>query len=125
TAGRPADVLRQALAWAERGFTSFKLKTGMDGDVAQVSAVRKTLGANAALRVDANGAWRVAVAAERLAAMAPLELAEQPVATLSELHELHELTPVPLAADESVATPEDARAAAPSCMYATVKLAKV
>ena len=125
TAGPPEEVARQALAWAERGFTSFKLKTGMDGDVEQVSAARNALGATASLRVDANGAWRVAEAAKRLAAMAPLELAEQPVATLPELEELHQLTPISLAADESVATPEDARAAAPSCSYATVKLAKV
>jgi L-alanine-DL-glutamate epimerase-like enolase superfamily enzyme len=125
TAGEPEDVVRQALAWAERGFTTFKLKAGMDGDVEQVTAARSALPPAALLRIDANGAWSVTQAAERLEAMAPLELAEQPVATISELRELSTLTRVPLAADESVATAQDARAAAPSCGYATVKLAKV
>jgi o-succinylbenzoate synthase len=97
----------------------------MDGDVDQIAAVRQALPPGAKLRVDANGAWDVTRAAERLEAMTPLELAEQPVATIPELRELRRLTRVPLAADESVATVGDARAAAPACEYATVKLAKV
>jgi L-alanine-DL-glutamate epimerase-like enolase superfamily enzyme len=75
--------------------------------------------------VDPNGAWSVAEAEARLSEMGPLELAEQPVASLTELDQLRNLTDVPLAADESVVTAEDARAAARACRYATVKLAKV
>lgn len=125
TAGSPADVAAQARTWAERGFQTFKLKVGLEGDLAQVQAARRALPGDATLRVDANGAWDVPRAAERLEAMGPLELAEQPVATLPEMRELHALTAVPLAADESVVTAEDARAAAAGCRYATVKLAKV
>jgi L-alanine-DL-glutamate epimerase-like enolase superfamily enzyme len=125
TAAAPEHVARQALAWAERGFETFKLKVGIEGDVEQVAAARGALPGDARLRVDANGAWDVAQAAERLAAMGPLELAEQPVGTLEEMRELEPLTSVPVAADESVATVEDARAAAGACHYATVKLAKV
>ena len=125
TAGPPEEVARQARAWAERGFETFKLKVGMDSDVEQVAAARRALPGDARLRVDANGAWAVRQAAERLAAMEPLELAEQPVATNTELHDLKRLTAVPLAADESVVTGEDARAAAGACSYATVKLAKI
>jgi L-alanine-DL-glutamate epimerase-like enolase superfamily enzyme len=125
TAAPPEAVARQASLWAERGFKTFKLKVGMEGDVEQVAAARPVLPANARLRVDANGAWDVPRASERLAEMVPLELAEQPVATIPELRELRHLTRVPLAADESVASVEDARAAAPACDYATVKLAKV
>jgi L-Ala-D/L-Glu epimerase len=124
-AGAPAGVAEQARAWAERGFETFKLKTGMDSDVEQVAAARQALPAEAALRVDSNGAWTVGEAAARLAAMGSLELAEQPVGTIEELRELAALTDVPLAADESVAGPADARAAAGACRYATVKLAKV
>jgi L-alanine-DL-glutamate epimerase-like enolase superfamily enzyme len=125
TAGEPDDVVRQAAGWLERGFRSFKLKVGMDGDVAQVAAARAALPDHVRLRVDANGAWNVPQAVERLAAMAPLELAEQPVATVGELNELRPLTDVPLAADESVATAADARAVSAACRYATVKLTKV
>jgi L-alanine-DL-glutamate epimerase-like enolase superfamily enzyme len=125
TAGAPADVAGQARAWAERGFRTFKLKVGMDGDVAQVAAAREALSGDATLRVDANGAWDVEQATARLAAMGPLELAEQPVRTAAELHELRRRTEVPLAADESVVTPDDARALGDVCRFATVKLAKV
>lgn len=125
TAGAPADVARQAVTWAERGFRTFKLKVGMDGDLDQLSAARAALPEDAVLRIDANGAWSVDEAAARLAAMRPLELAEQPVATAPELHELHGRTDVPLAADESVVTRDDALGLARACRYATVKLAKV
>lgn len=125
SAGAPEDVARQAAMWAELGFTTFKLKVGMDGDVEQVAAARAALPADAKLRVDANGAWTVDEAAARLAEMGPLELAEQPVPTAAELHELRARTEVPLSADESVVTPEDARRLAKVCRYATVKLAKV
>jgi L-alanine-DL-glutamate epimerase-like enolase superfamily enzyme len=125
SAGTPADVARQAEAWAERGFRTFKLKVGMAGDVEQVSAARSVLPADAKLRVDANGAWTVDEAAERLARMGPLELAEQPVATAAELRALRGRIDVPLAADESVVTRDDARRLADACSYATVKLAKV
>jgi O-succinylbenzoate synthase len=125
TAGPPDEVSRQALAWAERGFRTFKLKVGVDGDVEQVAAARRALGEAATLRVDANGMWTVEEAVERLARMAPLELAEQPVATLEEMAQLRVRTAVSIAADESVATPEDARRAVPMCDAATVKIAKV
>jgi L-alanine-DL-glutamate epimerase-like enolase superfamily enzyme len=125
TAGPPAELAGQARAWAERGFRTLKLKVGMEGDVAQVAAARAAAPAGAKLRVDANGVWDVRLAEEKLAAMQPLELAEQPVPTIAELHDLRLLTQVPLAADESVGTVEDARAAAGTCDYATVKLAKV
>jgi L-alanine-DL-glutamate epimerase-like enolase superfamily enzyme len=125
SAGAPEDVARQAAAWADRGFRTFKLKVGMDGDVEQVAAARSALPAGAKLRVDANGAWSVEEAAARLGEMGPLELAEQPVATAAELRELRPLTDVPLAADESVVTPGDARRLADACRYASVKLAKV
>ena len=56
-----------------------------------------------------------------------LELAEQPVATLEEMAALRARTSVPLAADESVASPDDALRAVQldACEYATVKLSKV
>jgi L-alanine-DL-glutamate epimerase-like enolase superfamily enzyme len=125
SAGPPDEVASQARAWAERGFTTFKLKVGMDGDSEQVAAARRALPSDSKLRVDANGAWDVHAAAASLAAMEPLELAEQPVASVRELRDLKPLTAVRLAADESVVTVQDARAAAAACDYATVKLAKV
>jgi L-alanine-DL-glutamate epimerase-like enolase superfamily enzyme len=125
SAGAPEDVARRARAWAADGFHTFKLKVGMDGDVEQVHATRDAVGPDAQIRVDANGCWSVDDAVNRLRAMAPLELAEQPVASLEELAVLRRRTDVRLSVDESVVTIEDAEAAAPLCDAATLKLAKV
>jgi o-succinylbenzoate synthase len=128
-AGEPAEVAQRAERWASRGFETFKLKVGMEDDVAQVVAVRKALGPDARIRLDANAAWTLEQATAKLAVLEPLgiELVEQPVAELSELATLRARTPIPIAADESVASVEEARevVAAGACEIATVKLAKV
>ena len=124
-ADEPEAVAERAREWAAMGFTTFKLKVGVPGDVEQVTAARATLPADARIRVDANGVWSVDDAAQKLKRMAPLELAEQPVATLDEMRALAQRTDTQLAADESVVTLDDARAAAEVCDAATVKLAKV
>jgi len=126
TSGDPGEVARQALQWAERGFETFKLKVGVDGDVEQVEAVRGALGLAARLRVDANGMWSVDEAAARLKAMGDLELAEEPVTGLEAMAELRSRGAPLLAADESVASLGDAEQAddVGACDMATVKLAK-
>jgi L-alanine-DL-glutamate epimerase-like enolase superfamily enzyme len=128
-AGAPDAVAENARAWAGRGFETFKLKAGVDGDVEQLAAVREAVGAGARIRVDANGTWSADEARRRLEAMAAseLELAEQPVATLEEMVELRSAVSVPLAADESVNDAFEARRAARlgACDSATVKLSKV
>jgi O-succinylbenzoate synthase len=128
-AGEPAAVAENARQWAGRGFETFKLKAGVDGDVEQVAAVREAVGPEARIRVDANGVWSAEEARERLGAMASseLELAEQPVASLEEMVDLRGAVSVPLAADESVNDAFDARRAARlgACDSATVKLCKV
>jgi L-alanine-DL-glutamate epimerase-like enolase superfamily enzyme len=123
-AAKPVAVAAKAAEWADLGFTTFKLKAGVDGDVEQVHAVREVVPGDARIRVDANGVWSVDEAAARLEAMGPLELAEQPVATLHEMRALAQRVATPLAADESVVSVDDARAAASVCDAATVKLAK-
>jgi o-succinylbenzoate synthase len=127
--GSPAEVAAEAEEWAARGFSSFKLKVGVPGDVAQVGAVREALGPEPRIRVDANGAWSADEAIERLAAMKDhaIELAEQPAGTLEELAIVRSRTEVPIAADESVASPQDASRAVElaACELATIKLSKV
>jgi o-succinylbenzoate synthase len=130
TAGEPEEVAERALEWAGAGFETFKLKVGVDDDVEVVAMVRDAVGSDAALRVDANGAWGPDEAAERLALMdesGRLQLAEQPCESLAELAECKELTSVRIAADESVASAEEARQALQedACELATVKLSKV
>ncbi|MGO0576571.1 o-succinylbenzoate synthase [Ornithinimicrobium panacihumi] len=92
---------------AERG-------QSLTDDVARVTEVRRVLGPDARIRVDANGAWSVADAAEALTALfrVGLEYAEQPCATVEELAALRLAlaragVDVPIAADESIRRAED------------------
>ena len=129
TQAEPLHVAQQALAWEADGFSTFKLKLGGSVDTETVRMVRQALAPEARIRVDANAAWEVDRAAEILGELedADLELAEQPVATLEEMAELSDRIGVPLAGDESVASPDDALRAVQlgACAYATVKLSKV
>ncbi len=128
-AGSPESVAGEALAAVERGFRTLKLKVGMEGDVEQVEAVRAAVGSGLRIRVDANGCWSAAEAVERLLRLEPLqlELAEQPAPDIAGMTKVRASVSIPVAADESVASAEDARraSAAGACDAATVKLAKV
>jgi o-succinylbenzoate synthase len=128
-AGEPAAVAAEVEEWAADGFSSFKLKLGVGDDVGQVRAVREAVGAEASIRVDANGSWDLDTAKRRLADLEPfdIELAEQPVATIEEAAELAASTLIPIAADESVESRADAEraAAAGACAMTGIKLSKV
>lgn len=91
--------------------------TTVDDDVARVAAVRRVMGSDAAIRVDANGLWSVEQAAAALERLAPFDLqyAEQPCATVPELAELRTRIAglgVRIAADESVRKASDPLAVA-------------
>jgi O-succinylbenzoate synthase len=122
-------VAAEAIAWAEDGFSSFKLKLGTGDDLGQVRAVRDAIGQSPRIRIDANGAWDVETAKRTLAELEDLdvELAEQPVASSEEAVAVAGSTSIPIAADESVATRAEAeRAVAMGAWSLTgVKLSKV
>src|SRR5829696_9415234 len=128
-AANPAATRMLLEAWRSEGFRTYKLKVGLPGDVTQVATVRQTLGPEAAIRVDANGAWSVRDATERLRALAKheIELVEQPVGTFEQMVEVRREIPMRIAADESLVSPFDARRARElgACEVAAVKLAKV
>jgi L-Ala-D/L-Glu epimerase len=128
-AGEPRAIAERAGMWAERGFRTFKLKVGVNGDLEQVAAVREALGGEVRIRIDANAAWETEQAVDKLGALehVGIELVEQPVAHLAGMAHVRRETTVPVAADESVATADDARAAVSleACDLATVKIAKV
>lgn len=91
--------------------------TTVDDDVARVAAVRRAMGSDASVRVDANGLWSVEQAAAALERLAPFDLqyAEQPCATVPELAELRTRIAglgVRIAADESVRKASDPLAVA-------------
>jgi L-alanine-DL-glutamate epimerase-like enolase superfamily enzyme len=127
-AGDPSVVAERASEWAERGYTTFKLKLGTNEDIQQVAAVREAVGPDACVRIDANGVWPVDHAVEMLARLERfgIELAEQPAADLEGLAEVRRRSRIPIAADESVVSAEDAERAVElgACEVATVKVAK-
>jgi L-Ala-D/L-Glu epimerase len=129
-AGDPLHVSEAAIEWANAGFRSFKLKVGAPGDLDLVALVRRAVGGDAMLRVDANCVWNPDEAVDELTAMheeGHLELAEQPCPSLDELAAVRSRVTIPIVADESVASPEDARRAVErgACELATAKISKV
>jgi o-succinylbenzoate synthase len=86
-------------------------------DVARVRAVRKVLGPEGRIRVDANGLWNVDEAEHAIHALSEfdLEYVEQPCMSIDELVQIRERThylDVPIAADESVRKADDPLAVA-------------
>ncbi|KZX21525.1 o-succinylbenzoate synthase [Rathayibacter tanaceti] len=95
---------------AERGQT-------LADDVARVAEVRRVLGPEGRIRVDANGGWNLDEAEHAVHALADvdLEYLEQPCASIDELTELRyrvRYMGIPIAADESVRRAADPLAVA-------------
>jgi len=101
--------------WAiGQGFKAMKVKVGIevDGDFARVEAVRKAIGREIKLGVDANGGWSPQVAPgaiERLKSLG-IYFAEQPIPPedIAFMPELRKKIGIPLIADESIYTLQDA-----------------
>lgn len=114
----PAASVAAARDAVARDFTTLKLKGGTERSTAalveRLTAIRAAVGEDIALRLDVNGAWDLATARERLAALVPLglEYVEQPIAPGDPgvLAGLRAESVVPIAADESVSSPQAARA---------------
>jgi o-succinylbenzoate synthase len=123
----PEQVARSAAEAAADGYECFKVKVGLVDDEARVAAVRDAIGPDALLRVDANGAWTVVEAIQRIRRLAPygLEFVEQPCSTLDQMAEVRGEVGVRIAADESVQNVGDAIAAAEAqaCDIVAIKLA--
>jgi o-succinylbenzoate synthase len=104
------DALREEAArWRERGFSTLKLKVGArsaEEDLLRVRAVREGAGPDAKIRLDANGAWDAARAAQALRILGEvgLELCEQPtpVRDPEALGEVARLKLCPVGADEGL-----------------------
>lgn len=106
-------------AWAvEQGFQAMKVKVGIEPeqDVARVRAVRAAVGPEVRLGVDANGGWTPRVAIETIRRLSEFGIyfAEQPVAPLDVawLADVRRQVQVPVMADESLYTLQDAMALA-------------
>ena len=117
--GREPERAAQIGAWAvDQGFRTMKVKVGIDpdGDLARVKAVRAAIGDEIRLGVDANGGWSPRVAIQTIRRMYAYHIyfAEQPVAPLdiSWMADVRRHVEVPVMADESLFTLQDAMALA-------------
>jgi L-Ala-D/L-Glu epimerase len=100
-----AGAAEQAARAAAEGFACLKLKVGVGDDAARVAAVRAAAGPEAALRLDANGAWSVEEAVRAIDQLSPagLELVEEPTHGLQAVREVRERVAVRVAIDETAA----------------------
>ena len=112
------------------GITRIKLKVGDEGDVARVRLIRQELGPKFELYVDANGAWTLDQAIDRIGQLAELgiTLVEQPMprGDMRDLVICREQTTVPIMVDESLVTIADAHALieAKACDIFNIRISK-
>jgi L-alanine-DL-glutamate epimerase-like enolase superfamily enzyme len=112
--GDAAGSARVAAALVEEGYGTLKLKLGGDegAELAAVAAVRRAVGPQPLLRLDANGSWDETEAPGRLERLAPfaIEYVEQPLPAgdLDAMARLARRSPVPLALDEGLQSRGDA-----------------
>ena len=112
----PEEMARDARDAIARGYDCLKVKVGANPalDVERLSAVRRAVGDDVCIRIDANQAWRPREAVRILNAMQEkglaIEFVEQPVKAqdIDGLRYVTEHSDVPVLADESVFSPEDA-----------------
>lgn len=112
--GTPDEISLQAADGVTRGYKCFYLKVGLDevAETEMLSALRKAIGPDGKIRIDANQAWNVPQAARllnRWDAMVGIDFAEAPVAIdpVENMRELRGRVPVALCANEGLGRVED------------------
>jgi o-succinylbenzoate synthase len=112
----PEDLAREAAALLSKGWSAFKVKVGSGNvqlDVERLAAFRAAA-PSAELRIDANGAWTFPQAIHALTQFHRFNIAlcEQPTPAhdVETLLAVSRASPIPIAADESLAVPTDREA---------------
>ncbi|HWQ83609.1 MAG TPA: dipeptide epimerase [Anaerolineales bacterium] len=128
----PDVMADRAVEIQKKGFTNLKVKLGTSRleDVARIRAIRQAVGPQMTIRLDANQGWDPAEAARILVELAPYDIqyCEQPVRAWNEaaMRRLRQLSPIPIAADETLFDHRDALrlASNETCDLFNIKLAK-
>ncbi|MGC9372472.1 MAG: mandelate racemase/muconate lactonizing enzyme family protein [Thermovirgaceae bacterium] len=128
----PEEMVDKAMQYRKEGFEAIKVKLGstFGEDLYRVEQIRKAVGPDVAIRLDANQGWDYKTAVKVLQAMEPLgiQFCEQPLAhwDFENMQRLRDQTTVPIMADESVFSHQDAfkLASKGCCDYLNIKLAK-
>lgn len=115
TSGSAEKAVRHAKRFKLLGIKQLKIKIGDgDDDLLRVAAIRETMGEDASLRLDANGAFdlRGAIKISEKLAYLKIQAIEQPLppGNLEDWAELKKRSMIPIMADESLVTLADAMA---------------
>ena len=108
------EAVASAKSFVDQGYRSIKMKAGVDpsGDVRRIRAVRQAVGGDVDIRVDANQGYDFPAARRVLSELRDerVQFFEQPLPRedWKGLKELREWTDVPIAADESLCSAQDA-----------------
>lgn len=130
SADEPKDAAAFAKRMARLGIRQIKVKVGTPDDAVRLEAVRKAVGDEVEWRADANGAWNADESVEQLRHLAKFKLAaiEQPVPAddLEGMKRVRAESGVPVMADESLVTLEQARRLIElgACDYFNIRLSK-
>jgi len=106
--GIPEEMSELAVQKVEEGFKTLKVKVGLnpDKDIESIKLIRKAIGENINIRIDANQGYTVKTAIQTIERMSEysIEYVEQPVPgwNVDGLAEVRRQTKVPIMADESV-----------------------
>lgn len=129
----PIDKMAEdCLKWKARGFNILKIKLGeaVETDLARMTAIRKAVGDEVTLRVDANQGWNVkdTIRIEEQLRKLNIELIEQPLPAddTTGMAKVTAASQIPIAADESCHTSTDALKLirANACDAVNIKLMK-
>ena len=109
------EMVADSLDAVRRGFHILKVKVGKEGkkDVERIAAIRKAIGPDVLIRVDANQGWDPRQSVAIISAMEDkgldIELVEQPVKAtdLDGLRYVTQRVQTPILADEAVFSPAD------------------
>jgi o-succinylbenzoate synthase len=130
--GEAGKMAADAVKIKEEGYPAIKVKLGKDGkkDVERMKAIRKAVGEDIPLRIDANQGWTPDEAIETLNALHPLNIqhCEEPIARwdFMNLPRVRKNSPIPIMADESCGDEHDAERLLnlDACDYLNIKLGK-
>ncbi len=110
----PKEMARDAVKVVKKGFKALKVKVGVNPaeDVERIRLIREAVGGDIEIRIDANQGWTPKQAIEVLNKMEKfnIQFAEQPVPAedIKGSIKVRKNSPIPIMADESVHSPEDA-----------------
>jgi len=130
--GDPGKMAEDAAKFKTQGFPAIKVKLGesTEKDVERIAAIRKSIGKDIPLRIDANQGWKVKTAIATLTALEEfnIEHCEEPIArwNFMKLRKVKKNSPIPIMADESCGDHHDAQRLVDlqACDSLNVKLGK-